>query len=416
MRDDQLTHLWPVLAAPVERLHQACEATLQRQITIASIAAPTGGEASRADVIRRSLGRSGIWRTSQDGVGNVIARLSPTLAHTAPVDAGDANTSPVVVMAHLDTVFEDDTTLTPVRDGSRISCPGIGDNSRGLAVLIALARAFEHDDLRRLQGRPLEFVASVGEEAHGNLRGARHYFDARNAAHESRPHAMVALDGPGDRTIVHHAIASCRLRVELRGAGGHSWLDSRTANPVHAAGSVIASIGLMSRAARNGASIAVTRMHGGESLTSIPQYACLDIDIRALDPGTMRTLLADVHRAVESARRDAADVTPSGEALVASVLTIGDRPGGALDADHPLVQIAMQATAWQGLEPQSAMASTDANIPLSREIPAIAIGAGGTGGGAHTTSEWYDDTHGSRGAARALGIIAALACDAPSMR
>ncbi len=325
-------------------------------------------------------------------------------------NAADDARAPVVVMAHLDTVFDDPLPVAR-HEGSRVVMPGIGDNGRGLVGLLALADALSAQAISSVRTRPIELVATVGEEGAGNLKGARAYFDDREAAHEVPPPAVIAIDGPGDTLIVHHAIASRRVRVSVDGAGGHPWADAGQANAIHAAGEAIAAIGQLADAQRPGVLVTVTRMGGGESLTSIPAHAWFDVDMRALDASAIPVLHRAVCRLAERAVADAGLSHDGGAALTVAFEILGDRPGGALDAAHPLVELAADATHWQQREPQSASASSDANIPLSRGIPAITIGAGGAGGGAHTAHEWYDNHDGARGLARALGVVVGASSD-----
>ena len=382
------------LDAFARRLADERANTLARQIAIAEIAAPTGHESRRADMIARSLSNRG-HDVHRDAVGNVLARL--------PCSAPRVEScAPVVVMAHLDTVFSADV-LPPVRrDGKRVVMPGISDNGRGLSALVELAELLRAPNLVAQMQHPVELVATVGEEGDGNLRGARGYLDQREAVGASAPTAVIALDGPGDSLIVHHGIASRRVRVMFSGEGGHPWAEPHAANAVHAAGLAVAALACFSDAQAPGVTVTVTRIGGGESLTSVPARAWFDVDLRALDASTVPRLHHTVCRLVERERGD----------IAVTYHVLGDRPGGSLDAHHPLVRLAADATRWQGREPQAASASTDANIALSRGIPAIAIGAGGNGGGTHTDHEWYDDTDGSRGIARALAVVVGAASGA----
>lgn len=392
-----------MLDGVMRRFADASPALLERQIAIAAIAAPTGGEGRRAEALAKWLSNVRGCDVRRDAAGNVIARL-------AGRERADDDRAPVVVLAHLDTVFEDVPQPSARREGSRVVMPGIGDNGRGLVALLALADALTTEEVRARRRRPIELVATVGEEGAGNLRGARAYFDDRDAAHQQAPVAVIAVDGPGDALIVHHSIASRRVRVSYRGDGGHPWADAGAANAVHAAGCAIAAVTRLAGAQRSGATVTVTRMGGGESLTSIPAQAWFDVDLRALDASELPRLHCAVCRLAERAIADAAR-PHAPRALTVSFDLLGDRPGGSLDRAHPLVQLAFDATRWQAREPQSASASTDANIPLSRGIPAITIGAGGSGGGAHTAHEWYDDADGARGLARALAVVAGCAGD-----
>lgn len=391
-------------------LHDARNATLARQVALASIAAPTGAETRRGDAMASEFARLGLVDVRRDEVGNVIARLPATSREALGLHTDETHVAPVVVLAHLDTVFDATTLPVPRFDGSRVYASGIGDNGRGLAAMLTLTQVLQRDTLSGRRVRPIELVATVGEEGAGNLRGSRHYFDQRQRSHEPSPVAVVALDGPGDALIVHHAIASRRMRITFAGPGGHPWADPQAANAVHAVGRAVATIAAMARTQSTGITITVTRIGGGESLTSVPAGAWFDLDVRTLDQRAMSRVVDAILRLVERAR---AEESSRGAALTVTNDILGDRPGGALDIMHPLVRLADAATRWQGAEPRSASASSDANIPLSRGIPAITIGAGGTGGGAHTEHEWYDDTDSVRGIARALGIVLGAAQVSP---
>jgi len=399
--ESQLRALDPVIAPRAALLHHRDHATVESQERLAQLAAPTGGETRRASLVADAFRLRGFTRVETDAVGNVIARRPGT----APLAA-----APVVCMAHLDTVFAADTPLLLRREGNRIVCPGIGDNARGLAGMLALADAFGVPGLdgdALTLAHPIEFVATVGEEGLGNLRGARAYFDAL-AADGTAAHAVVAIDGPGDERIVHHALGSRRYRVTLDGPGGHSWADFGRPNAIHAAGRATHWLARMPSEFRDRLAVSVGRIGGGESLTAIPTRAWLDVDVRATDELALeradRQLRAIIQRAVDDENRGAMEGT-----LRADVVLLGERPAGTLSVDHPIVALAMAATRDAGREPLSAVASTDANIPLSRGIPAITIGAGGRGGGAHTADEWFENANGARGLSRAAAILIALA-------
>ncbi|MCE2953150.1 MAG: M20/M25/M40 family metallo-hydrolase [Gemmatimonas sp.] len=360
--------------------------TLDQQIRLTQTPAPTGNESARARLVQLALRRAGASTVRLDAAGNVCVVL------------GEGTRPPLVCMAHLDAVYEDGAPmdLVPVhRDGPVIRAPGIGDNGRGLAALLTLARLLRAPELAARLTRPVHLVATVGEEGDGNLRGARAWFD--DAARQGMtPHAVIAIDGPGDESIVHHAVGSHRLRVTLHGEGGHSWVQADAANPIHALGGFIAAAARLGNVRSRDAVVHVTRMHGGESLTAIPQQAWVEIDVRGTSSARIEQVRHDLRRLV------AWHTLPG---LRAEVTVLGDRPAGTLDAAHPLVEAAAHATARVGCTPRSAVASTDANVPLARGIPAIAVGAGGRGGGAHSRHEWYDDAHGARGIERLLRLV-----------
>jgi acetylornithine deacetylase/succinyl-diaminopimelate desuccinylase-like protein len=371
------------------RLAARDDAILRTQITVAQIAAPTGEEQERGGWIARRFRDCGLSDIHTDDAGNVVGRRD-----------GNAELPPVVICAHLDTVFPRDTDLSIRRDGDRLVGPGINDNGRGLAVMLALAA--EIDGVRLRTQHPIEFVATTGEEGLGDLRGAKHYFANRGR----EAHAMVALDGAGDERIIHRALGSRRFRVSYSGPGGHSWAAFGVPNAVHAAANAASRLASLPLPSSPRTTLSVGRIGGGLSVNSIPDRAWLEIDSRS----TSATALDDIERAIRTIAMIAADDENAKRAggtrsLAVEVESIGARPCGETPADHSLVQAALEATRLVGRQPDLALASTDANVAISHGIPAIAIGAGGRGGDAHTRSEWFDNLHGTLGVARALTIV-----------
>lgn len=364
---------------------------LRTQIGVAQIAAPTGAEQQRARWVADYLRRIGLG-ASIDDAGNVVARA-----------AGAYAGEPVVVCAHLDTVFPEHTNLAIERDGSRLVGPGICDNGRGLAAMLVLARVIQR--CSAAFARAVEFVATTGEEGAGDLRGAKFYF-ARNAP----PFAVIALDGAGDDRIVNTALGSRRFRIAYRGPGGHSWAAFGTPNPVHAAARAATRLaGLKLRGARRSA-LTVSRMGGGLSINAIPEEAWLEVDARSTDDATLEQLEREIHAVAAASVRDENDQRAIGTAPgTHSVMRIGHRPCGQTTSDSALVVAAMEATRLVGRFPILATASTDANAAIAAGAPAIAIGGGGQGGDAHSTREWFDNTSSTAGVERALTIVATMA-------
>ena len=401
-----------ILSRSTARIHALDIETLDWQMRLAAIPAPTGAEQMRAAVVARELKKLGCT-TRQDTTGNVIAQW---------VYGGTNASMPAIVcMAHLDTVFGAETSLAVSSNGAQISCPGIGDNGRGLATMLTLARVIrelsgDHSALRRR----VEFVATVGEEGLGNLRGARAYFADRAELRQPAPHAVLVLDGPGDQNIVHHALGSRRYRVTFCGVGGHSWADFGAPNAVHAASRAAAWLADVPRNLRGSVALTVSSIGGGESMNAIPAQAWIEVDVRATDGELLTRADTELRQIVGAAcHAEVSAHSRSGRApdqfvnavsaFHSEITLLGERPCGVLPREHDLVQLAQAASYLHNITPVSAIASTDANIPLSLAIPAITIGGGGTGGGAHTVHEWYDNTNGPRGVARAFAILAALA-------
>lgn len=383
------------------RLAAADAAVVADQIAVTEIPAPTGDEGARARWVADRLRTAGLLGVRVDAAGNVVARRPGTSGNGA---------APVAVCAHLDTVFPRETATGVRADGHRLIAPGIGDNGRGLAALLALAAALDGMQLRTR--RPIEFVATVGEEGLGDLGGAKHYF--AQFPPDARPVAAVVLDGPGDERVVHRAVGARRFRLTFRGPGGHSWAAFGTVNAVHAAARAatrLADVALPPGSAAGGRiTLSVGRIGGGLSVNAIPAEGWLEVDLRATTTHALDDYEGVVRRAARAAAADENAVrSPGTVALAASVEVVGDRPAGALAGDHPLVQAALAATRLIGRTPQAGAASTDANVPLGLGVPAVAIGAGGRGGLAHTPGEWYENVEGTLGIARALTIVCAVA-------
>ncbi len=355
------------------------------------IPAPPFGEAERGARVLERFREMGYPDASVDEVGNVTAVLP-----------GVAGAAPVVVAAHLDTVFAAGTDVEPRHEAGRIYAPGITDNSRGLAGMLAVARVARAGGVRTR--RPVLFVATVGEEGTGDLRGVKHLF--REGSPLRTAAAFIALDGSGIRRIVHRAIGSRRLRVTVEGPGGHSWADRGAPNPVVALGAATAEISTLALPHPERSSLTVARIGGGTSINAIPDSAWLEIDMRSEVPGVLPELEASVRGIVSRVVREEGNARRAGtDPLRPGVAIIGDRPSGETPARAELVRISMQVTSSLGARPELVSSSTDANVPMALGIPSIAIGVGGDSGGIHTTDEWYANDQGALGVERALVII-----------
>src|SRR3954471_15066898 len=275
------------LAPSHARLAAHDPAIIRSQIAVAQIAAPTGEEDERGAWVARRFRDCGLAEIHTDDAGNVVGRRP-----------GAANLPPVAICAHLDTVFPRGTDLTIRRDGERLVGPGINDNGRGLAVMLALAG--EIDGARLRSKHPIEFVATTGEEGVGDLRGAKHYFATRGRD----AHAMVALDGAGDERIIHRALGSRRFRVSYAGPGGHSWAAYGVPNAVHAAAFAAARLGALVLPVLPRTTLSVGRIGGGLSVNSIPDHAWLEIDARSTSAGHLDDLERGLRRIAEQAMVD----------------------------------------------------------------------------------------------------------------
>ena len=404
--DYLLSH--PRIQAARAHLERTDEVTLARQVELSGLAAPTGAETRRGARVAELFREIGLRDGLIDDVGNVHGWFG---------ESGMGNGERAVVLcAHLDTVFGPDVDVAVRRPrggeggggGGRLEGPGISDNARGLAALVAVAEAL--CQARVASTRPVLFAATVGEEGSGDLRGVRHLF-ARDGL---RPAALIALDGAGVERIVHRALGSRRYRVTYRGPGGHSWAAFGVANPATAVGraaSLLADLpSPRSATAEPRTTCAVVRLGGGTGLNSIPQEAWLDLDLRSEDAGALAWLDAAVTSTLTRARdeenRRRAPHTP---ALTMQRQLLGDRPSGITPRSHPLVQAAIAANKALGKPHELTCASTDANVPIALGVPAIALGAGGKAGDTHLTTEWFENSEGALGLVRALLVVAAMA-------
>jgi acetylornithine deacetylase/succinyl-diaminopimelate desuccinylase-like protein len=375
--------------------HRGDDRTLADQLELVAIPAPPFGEDERAARLLARFREIGLADVHRDAEGNVLGTLP-----------GEERAEPVVVAAHLDTVFPAGTDVAPRREGGRIHAPGITDNARGLAGMLAVARILTAAALR--PRRPIVFAGTVGEEGAGDLRGVKHLFREEGGLRGAA--AFVALDGSGLRRIVHRAIGSRRLRVEVDGPGGHSWADRGSANPITVLGAAAAQLATLALPDPARTSLTAARIGGGTSINAIPDAAWLELDLRSEAPGALPRL-EDAVRAVlaraveeENARRRAGTA-----AVTVRIQVIGDRPSGETPPRDPLVQAASAITYGLGQKPELVGSSTDANVPMALGIPAIALGVGGDSGGIHTTDEWYSNEQGALGVERALLIVLAAA-------
>ncbi len=396
-------------------LERTDEVTLGRQAALCAIPAPTGAEGRRAAHLAELFRAVGLHDVTIDEVGNVYGWTGSN---------GGRADAPVVLSAHLDTVFGPEVNVAVERRGQRLEGPGISDNARGLAALVAVAEAMVVTRVRT--ARPVLFAATVGEEGSGDLRGVKYLLDGgngvgaqhaaplrRGATLHAAPAAFIALDGAGLERVVHRALGSKRYRVTFRGPGGHSWAAFGVANPANAVGRATALLAdLPTRTAPPAprTTCAVVRLGGGTGLNSIPQEAWLDLDLRSEDPKALAqldvTVRAALDRALDDENRRRAPGTPP---LTLEHRPIGDRPSGVTPRTHPLVLAAIAANRVLGRDAELASASTDANVPIALGIPAIALGAGGKAGDAHLATEWYENTEGALGIVRALLVTVAMA-------
>jgi len=367
------------------------------QSALTEIPAPSFQEEKRAAAVRAAFAAEGL-PAQTDKLGNVIAELR-----------GANDKECILVAAHLDTVFPADTDVKVQREGDRLVAPGISDNGTGLAAIVALARALQAAKLK--PQRTILFAANVGEEGEGNLRGMRALIDA----YGTKLRAVIVLDGSGTDHVTTKALASRRLEVTITGPGGHSWSDFGMVNPINALvrGSVRfinTKIPVSPRTTFN-----LGQVEGGTSVNSIPHEAKLKVDLRSESEDELVRLESALRDCIATGVKDETDNARdrSKGKLDWKVEMIGSRPGGELTADSALLASLRAADDYLGNQSRIERSSTDANIPLSLGIEAIAIGAGGNGGGAHSLQEWYEPAGRELGLQRALLTLLGVAGIAP---
>src|SRR6476661_5731489 len=275
-----MADLFARLAPARARLAAADDRVVDTQIVLSEIPAPTGAEQARGECVAARFRALGLEDVRTDDVGNVIGARR-----------GTSNEAPVLVCAHLDTVFPEGTPVGVARDGVQLAGPGIVDNSRGLAAMLALAEAI--DGARVRTHRPVIFAATVGEEGAGDLRGVKHLF----ARLDEMPAACIALDGAGDDRIVHRALGARRFRITFRGTGGHSWAAFGVPNPVHAAGAAAARLASLTLPRVPRTTLSVCRIGGGMSVNTIPEDAWLEVDLRSSSAEVLTRSAAEIQQA-----------------------------------------------------------------------------------------------------------------------
>jgi tripeptide aminopeptidase len=366
----------PGYLTAAQTIDQGYERFVREVVELTEIPAPPFKEDARADAFIRLARASGLTSIEKDDEGNVLALR----------DGG--NGPLLVVAAHLDTVFPDGTDVTVRRNGTRLSAPGIGDNAQGVAALLALARAMDAAGIRT-SGDVL-FVANVGEECNGALRGVRHLFT--RGRYRDRIGTFISIDGMGSgHYITTGGVGSRRYRVTFNGPGGHSYSAFGLVNPATAMGGAMQRLAAIKVPASPKTTFNVGMMGGGTSVNTIPSSVWMEVDLRSESPDALATLDEAFKAAVSSAvtEENRARSTAEGPITVNLELT-GERPSGQTPVTTALVQATTAAVRATGLQPTYGWSSTDANLPMSLGIPAITIDTGIQGDRAHAPDEWID--------------------------
>lgn len=386
----------PRVARTLQILRDSTSATTEEQIRITEIPAPPFQESVRAAYMKKALASTGL-RVETDDTGNVIGEWP--------------GSSPDIVMlaAHLDTVFPTGTDVHVKREGGRLLAPGISDNGTGLASLIAISKAFREAKIKT--NKTIFFVADVGEEGEGNLRGMRVLVES----YKKRLKYVLALDGSATEYVTTAALASRRVEITINGPGGHSWSDFGAPNPIHALGRGIARFVTARVPETPRTSFNIGEIEGGTSVNSIPSSAHMKVDLRSESEAELATLegfLRDAAKAGIDEEMSAArerGMAGSASLLNLKINVLGVRPAGELPENSPLLAALLAADSQLGNRSRHERSSTDANIPLSLGIPAISLGAGGRSGGAHTLEEWYDPMGRELGLQRVALTVLAVA-------
>lgn len=365
--------------------------TRRDHIMLNEIAAPPFKEQKRAEKFAELLRAAGADEVKIDGAGNVVA-----------LRKGRIGNKTIALSAHLDTVFPEGTDVTVKVRGDTLFAPGIGDDTRGLIVILTILRALEKAGIET--GYDVLFIGTVGEEGLGDLRGVKYLFGPEGQKIDS----WVAVDGSGFSSIVHRALGSQRYRITFKGPGGHSWGAFGVANPQHALGTAISYFveeadKFTSEGERT--SYNVGRIGGGTSINSVPYDAWMEIDMRSVSPERLKAIDKILIKAVKRALAEQNEIRRKGPELTVEIDAVGSRPSGETKIETPILQCAMAAVKHFGGKPSLSISSTDSNIPISMGIPAITIGRGGRGGGGHSLDEWWLDINGHIAIQYALLIL-----------
>ena len=349
-------------------------------IQICEVPAPTFHEQKRGRVFASFF--EAMEQPEIDSAGNVIVPVS-------------RNGSPhVVLSAHLDTVFPFHEIVVR-QEGTLLRAPGISDDSAGLASLLLLWRALKHAGI--LERGSLTLLATVGEEGLGNLKGAKHFFENYSLPVDF----FISLDGCDAERLVNVGLASKRIRIFLRGPGGHSWGDAGISNPIHVAGDFLSKVNRLALPQKPKTTVNVGLITGGTSINTIPTEMSMDVDLRSESAETLRWIDDWVQKTL-------VECISANPPIEYESITVGERPAGSISPDHVLIRTAVAANQKFGLQAKLETGSTDSNIPFSLGVPALTTGVGGSSGKIHTPDEWYDIQNAAAGIKRTAFLLAEL--------
>jgi acetylornithine deacetylase/succinyl-diaminopimelate desuccinylase-like protein len=367
------------------------EKTNKNLIELTEIEAPPFKEEKRAKEFAKRLQLAGLENVWIDSIGNVIGFLKGSI--------GNKN---IAINAHIDTVFPEGTDVRVQVRNDTLYAPGIGDDTRGLAMLLTIAETIKMNNIEPVNN--IIFIGTVGEEGLGDLRGVRYLFENNNPKIDS----WIAIDGGSIGRVNNQALGSYRYEVVFDGPGGHSWGAFGLVNPHHALGygikNFIEKADLYTSSGPK-TSYNVGVISGGTSINSIPFESSMLIDIRSIEPNRLDDMEEILFNSMQKALKEQNEMKRSGSDLTLTINKIGNRPSGKVEESVPLIQRTIAATQYMGVEPRLTIGSTDSNIPISIGVPAVTIGRGGEGGGAHSLDEWWINKDGYKSIQLALLIL-----------
>jgi tripeptide aminopeptidase len=366
--------------------------TVEDQIRFCEIPAPSFKEEVRGRELQRVFQQLGLQNVRVDKAGNVLGDYP-----------GAAPRPRVVIAAHLDTVFPEGTDVKVKRDGAVLRGPGIGDDCRGLGVLVTIVREMKAANVQT--PGTITFVANVGEEGLGDLRGVKELF---NATLKDQIDRFVSIDGTGVH-VTNTAVGSHRYRVTFKGPGGHSFGAFGMANPMGAMGRAIAKIQEIQVPKSPKTTFNVGRIGGGTSVNSIPFEGWMELDMRSSDPASLAAVDANIQKAIDAAVVEENARWGRPNTITVDKKLVGDRPAGSTPESAAIVKSGLAAATVLGINATLGEGSTDSNIPMSLKIPAITIGGGGRGRDAHALTESFDTTDAWMGTQHAMLVTIALA-------
>ena len=382
----------PAVKAAVDAAKANEAQTVEDQIRFCEIPAPSFKEEVRGQELKRTFQQLGLLNVRVDKAGNVLGDYPGAAPHPH-----------LVLAAHLDTVFPEGTDVKVKREGAVLKGPGIGDDCRGLAVMVQIVRQMKKANVKTPGS--ITFVANTGEEGLGDLRGVKELFKVTLKDQIDR---FVSIDGTGVH-VTNVAVGSHRYRVTFKGPGGHSFGAFGMANPMGAMGRAIAKIQEMQVPKQPKTTFNVGRVGGGTSVNSIPFDAWMEVDMRSSDPASLAAVDANFQKAVDTAVVEENQRWGSAKTITVTKELVGDRPAGSTPENAPIVRAGLAAATMLGFTTNLGEGSTDSNIPMSMTIPSITIGGGGRGRDAHALTESFDTTDAWQGTQHALLLTVALA-------